>query len=710
MASLASAPSRFRVRHERVRRLLASFVLAAALSACTGAVAEEESLSVPRSGEWGRHGFDLAETRFSPLTQIGIGNVGSLKLAWFHDLDTNRGQEATPIMVGGRLYTTSAWSKVQAFDAVTGALLWSFDPEVPGSVAVNACCDVVNRGVAVERGRVFVGTLDGRLIALDAATGKQLWSTVTVDPERPYTITGAPRVVAGKVIIGNGGSEFGVRGYVSAYDMDSGELAWRFYTVPGKAGEVDGAASDAAMAEIAAPTWIGKPDEVQGGGTVWDSMAYDPELDLLYVGVGNGSPWNQAIRSPGGGDNLFLSSIIALRPGTGEYVWQYQTTPGDQWDYTATQHMILADLEIGGRMRKVLMQAPKNGFFYVIDRTDGTLISADGFVPQNWTSGIDPATGRPIVNPDALYSRTGKPFSAAPGFLGGHSWHPMAFSPRTGLVYIPANEIGSPFIPDENFSWRKQSANLGVDMDKMTMPADRAVVNAVKAGLQGRIIAWDPVKRRPAWTVDLGAPWNGGMLATAGGLLFQGTAAGFFNAYDARTGEKLWSFPAQSGIVAPPISYELGGKQYVSIVVGWGGTYPLLLGELARKSNDRPNTSRVLTFALDGVAQLPAEPALARAATRVPAPFGTPAQIARGRGIFARTCAGCHGDGARSGGVIPDLRWSAINGNARAWRTVVIDGVLTDNGMVSFREDLTPDDAEAVRAYVVHRGNEDRAD
>jgi quinohemoprotein ethanol dehydrogenase len=516
--------------------------------------------------------------------------------------------------------------------------------------------------------------------------------------------------VAGKVIIGNGGAEFGVRGYVSAYDMDSGELAWRFYTVPGKAGEVDGAASDAAMAEIAAPTWIGKPDEVQGGGTVWDSMAYDPELDLLYIGVGNGSPWNQAIRSPGGGDNLFLSSIVALKPATGEYVWHYQTTPGDQWDYTATQHMILADLEIGGRTRKVLMQAPKNGFFYVIDRTDGKLISADSFVPQNWTSGVDPATGRPIVNPDALYSRTGKPFAATPGFLGGHSWHPMAFSPQTGLVYIPANEIGSPFIPDPNFSWRKQSANLGVDTDKMTMPADRATVNAVKAGLRGRIVAWDPVKRRPAWTVDLGAPWNGGMLATAGGLLFQGTAAGFFNAYDARTGEKLWSFPAQSGIVAPPISYELGGKQYVSIVVGWGGTYPLLLGELARKSNDRPNTSRVLTFTLDGTARLPPEPALARAATRVPAAFGRPAQIARGRAIFARTCAGCHGDGVRSGGVVPDLRWSAMNGDARAWHAVVIDGVLTDNGMVSFREDLTADDAEAVRAYVVHRANEDRAD
>ena len=267
-----------------------------------------------KPGEWPRHGHDLAEQRFSPLDQINDGNVGSLKLAWYHDLDTDRGQEASPIMVGGRLYTTSAWSKVQAFDAVTGKLLWQFDPKVPGETGVKGCCDVVNRGVAVEGGRVFLGTFDGRLIALDAASGRQLWSTLTVDKSQNYTITGAPRLVKGLVVIGNGGGEFGVRGYVSAYDMATGKLVWRFYTVPGKRGQKDGAVSDAVLERLASPTWKGKPDEVGGGGTVWDSMAYDPELDLLYVGVGNGGPWNQNVRSPGGGDNLFISSILALRP------------------------------------------------------------------------------------------------------------------------------------------------------------------------------------------------------------------------------------------------------------------------------------------------------------------------------------------------------------------------------------------------------------
>ncbi len=684
-----------------------SAMLAMQLSGCSPAAKDAPPLAEGAQGEWARHGFDLSEDRFSPLDQIKPDNVAGLKLAWFHDLDTNRGQEATPIMVGGKLYTTSAWSKVQAFEAATGKLLWTYDPKVPGETGVKGCCDVVNRGVAVERGKVYLGTFDGRLVALDANTGKELWSVVTVDQSQPYTVTGAPRLVKGKVIIGNGGAENGVRGYVSAYDMDTGKLAWRFYTVPGKAGQRDGAASDDILEKLAGPTWKGKPDNVGGGGTVWDSMAYDPELDLLYIGVGNGGPWNQAIRSPGGGDNLFVASIVALRPSTGEYVWHYQQTPGDQWDYTATQHMILADLTIDGKPRKVLMQAPKNGFFYVIDRTNGKLISADGYVKQTWTTGVDMATGRPKINPEAFYNQTGKPWLSQPGFLGGHSWHPMAFNKTTGLVYIPVNEIATPYIPDDQFEWKQQSVNIGLDLGKATMPADKSIVAAVKAGLMGRIVAWDPVKRRAAWSVELGGPWNGGMLTTAGGLLFQGTAAGDFVAYDAATGRKLWSFAAQSGIVAPPITWSLGGRQYVSVVVGWGGVYPLLLGEMAKKSNDRPNRSRVLTFSLDGKAVLP--PLQIDAAPNVPppAPFGTPAQLARGAAVYARTCGGCHGDGVRSGGVLPELRRSAMAGDANAWKAVVIGGALKDNGMVSFARDLTPEDAEAVRAYVVARANED---
>jgi quinohemoprotein ethanol dehydrogenase len=692
-------------------RFLASLLALSQLAACQGQLSDlpvsgAKALASAASGEWGRHGFDLAETRFSPLSQINTESVAGLKLAWFYDLDTNRGQESTPVMVDGRLYTSSAWSKVQAFDAASGKLLWQYDPQVPGETGVKGCCDVVNRGVAVEGGRVFLSTFDGRLEALDARTGKLIWSSRTTDPDQSYTITGAPRLVNGKVVIGNGGGEFGVRGYVSAYDMADGKLAWRFYTVPGKAGVKDGAASDPILEQLADKTWNGKPDAIGVGGTVWDSMAYDPDLDLLYIGVGNGSPWNPAIRSPGGGDNLFLSSIVALRPSTGEYVWHYQTTPGDQWDYTATQHMILADLTIDGKVRKVIMQAPKNGFFYVIDRTTGQLISADGYVPQNWTTGVDPATGRPNINPNAFYHKTGQPWLATPGFLGGHNWHPMAYSPQTGLVYIPAQEIGAPYVPDADFKMKQQSANLGVDLDKMSMPADRAIVDSVKAGLKGRIVAWDPVARKARWMVDLGAPWNGGMLATAGGLLVQGTAAGHLVAYNAATGEKLWSFAAQSGIVAPPITYSIGNTQYVSVVVGWGGVYPLLLGELAKKSNDRPNRSRVLTFSLGGKAVLPELVPDAVVKFTPPASFGTPDQIARGRVAYARTCGGCHGDGVRSGGVLPELRRSTLLDDADAWRSVVYDGVFASAGMVGFKRDLSVSDVEAVRAYVVSRANE----
>lgn len=690
------------------QRIAMTVCAAVSLSSCgLNSGQDDKPLSVAAEGEWARHGFDLSEQRFSPLEEIDTANVSKLGLIWSHDLDTNRGQEATPLMVGGVLYTTSAWSKVQAFEAVSGKLLWSFDPKVSGEVGVKGCCDVVNRGVAIENGRVFLGTFDGRLIALDAKSGKELWSVQTVDTTQSYTITGAPRVVKGKVVMGNGGGEFNARGYVSAYDMDDGELAWRFYTVPGKKGQKDGAASDAILEKLAGPTWKDKPDTVGGGGTVWDSMAYDPELDLLYIGVGNAAPWNQAIRSPGGGDNLFVASIIALRPDTGEYVWHYQQTPGDQWDYTATQHMILADVDIDGKKRKVLMQAPKNGFFYVIDRTNGKLISADGYVKQTWTTGVDMATGRPKVNPEAYYSKTEKPWISEPGFLGGHNWHPMAFSPQTGLVYIPANVIATPYVNDDNFKMRQQSANLGLDLSKAVMPADRNIVNAVKGGLKGRIIAWDPIKRKPAWTVELGGPWNGGMLATSGGLLFQGTAAGDFVAYDARSGAKLWSFPAQSGIVAPPVTWSVGGKQYVSIVVGWGGVYPLLLGELAKKSNDRPNRSRVLTFALGGTAKLP-EMDMARAAMPKPsASFGSAAQIERGRISYAFTCGGCHGDGVRSGGVLPELRASAVAADSATWKSVVMDGILSSNGMVGFSKDLTAEESEAIRAYVVARANED---
>jgi quinohemoprotein ethanol dehydrogenase len=387
-----------------------------------------------RRGDWITHGRTYSETRFSPLNQINAGNIKQLGLAWSFDTDTTRGLEATPIIVDGVMYTTGSWSVVFALDARTGRQLWKWDPQVPRSFGYKACCDVVNRGVAVYKGKVYVGTLDGRLVALDADSGKPLWEVVTVDQSLPYTVTGAPRVVKGKVLIGNGGAEMGVRGYISAYDAETGKMAWRFYTVPGDPSKP----FESPAMERAAKTWSGEWWKIGGGGTVWDSMAYDPELDLLYIGTGNGSPWNREIRSSGTGDNLYLSSIVALKPETGEMVWHYQTTPGDSWDYTATQHIILADLDIGGRNRKVLMQAPKNGFFYVIDRKNGELLSAQAYVPISWAKEVDKQTGRPVENPGVRYKD-----SAAfikPGPLGGHNWQPMSYNPQTGLVYIPAQD------------------------------------------------------------------------------------------------------------------------------------------------------------------------------------------------------------------------------------------------------------------------------
>ncbi len=651
---------------------------------------------------WLTHGRTYGEQRFSPLVQINGANVAQLSLAWSLDLDTHRGQEATPLVVDGTMYSTSAWSKVQAIDAVTGALLWQYDPAVPGETGVKACCDVVNRGVAFWKGRIFVGTLDGRLVALDAKSGKVVWSVVTVDQTKAYTITGAPRVVKGKVIIGNGGAEFGVRGYVSAYDADSGKLVWRFFTVPGD----PAAPPEAPIMKTAAATWSGQWWKLGGGGTVWDSMAYDPELDLLYVGTGNGSPWNPSKRTATPGDNLFLSSIIALRPDTGEYVWHFQTTPGEGWDYTATQHIVLAELMIDGKPRKVLMQAPKNGFFYVIDRTNGEFISARPFAQENWATGVDPKTGRPIVNPNALYGSTGKPWIAMPGPLGAHNWQPMSFDPATGFVYIPAQEVPFAYATAKDYEPKPLGFNVGLDGMVSSMPQAPAIKAQVLASVRGFLVAWDPVQQKEVFRVEEPGPWNGGVLTTAGGLVFEGNAAGFFNAYDAHAGTRLWQFPAQTGIMAAPITYSVDGKQYVAVVAGWGGAFALSAGEVAHKGSLSVNRSRVLAFRLGGDAKLPeATPPPENVATP-PLRFGTAATIGQGFALYERYCTVCHGDAVVSGGLLPDLRWSPAAFSLATWVPIVLGGSRRDKGMVSFAKVLSAAEVDAIRAYVVGRAND----
>jgi PQQ-dependent dehydrogenase (methanol/ethanol family) len=648
-------------------------------------------------GSWMSYGRTYSEQRFSPLDQIDTETVSNLGLAWSFDLETKRGIEATSIVVDGVMYTTSAWSIVHALDARTGKPLWRYDPGVAKDKAKHACCDVVNRGVAVWQGQVFVGALDGRLIALDAATGKVNWEVATVDPALPYTITGAPRVIRGKVLIGNGGAEFGVRGFLSAYDARSGEQIWRFYTVPGNP-EL-GFEND--VMRMAAATWSGRWWELGGGGgTVWDAMAYDPELDLLYIGVGNGTPWNQEIRSPGGGDNLFLSSIVALRPDTGDYVWHYQTTPGETWDYTATQHIILADMEIDGKPRKVLMQAPKNGFFYVLDRTDGTLLSANNYINITWATHVDLSTGRPVEVPGARYKDA--PFLMFPSYLGGHNWHPMSYNPQTGLVYIPVLDIPANYAQPESFRYRPGITNVGTHGILGGLPDSQAERNAMRPLVAGRLLAWNPKTQKEAWRVEHKGPWNGGTLTTAGNLVFQGTADGKFVAYSADAGKQLWDFPAQTGIVAPPMTYEIDGEQYVSLNVGWGGAFALVFGEYVQPESV-PNVSRVLTFKLGAKGELPAVDWQPTVSFDPPKQGASAATIHEGFAEYQDVCMGCHGLNAVSGLLIPDLRGSALLHDPKAWDAVVREGALRDKGMASFGEQVTPTQSQAIRAYVIQQ-------
>jgi quinohemoprotein ethanol dehydrogenase len=653
-------------------------------------------------GQWMSPGRTLGETHFSALQQINADHVQQLGLAWYYDLDSaHRGQESTPLEIDGVMYVTSAWSKVFALNAKTGAPLWTYDPKVPGQAALNACCDVVNRGVAAWKGRIYVGTLDGRLIALDAASGKPVWVVKTVPLGGRYTITGAPRIVKNLVLIGNGGGEMGIRGYVTAYDAATGKQVWRFYTVPGDPSKP----FESPALKKAATTWSGEWWKHGGGGPVWDSMVYDPKLNLVYIGTGNGT-WNRGKLS---GDSLYLSSIVALTADTGEYVWHYQTTPGDEWDFDACSPMILADLDIGGARRAVLMQAPKNGFFYILDRATGQLISADAFTTLTWAKAVDPKTGRPIEAEGARYGESGKPFLSMPGPGGAHSWQPMSFSPITRLVYIPVMEISYPFFPDKDPQHHELAWNTGDEFNSGSLPQDPKVKAQIIGSLKGQLEAWDPIAHKAAWRVELGHPWNGGVLSTAGNLVFQGTAMGEFVAYRADTGERLWSAATEAGVLAAPISYELDGEQYVAVEVGWGGAFGLAAGELARVSHTASNQPRVLVFKLGGTAQLPVLKA-APAPVLSPPPDVAPMPIVeKGKALYQTYCSTCHGDAATGSGILPDLRYSGALQSAEAMDKIARQGALMSRGMIGFKDEISPQDLESIRAYLIHRANQDKS-
>lgn len=640
---------------------------------------------------WPTYGLDYAETRFSKLNQINTSNVDELGLTWAYDLKSVRGVEATPIVVDGIMYVTASWSIVHALDAVTGERLWVYDPKVPKAHAHKGCCDVVNRGVAVYQGKVFVATYDGYMVALDAVSGEVVWRVDTIENrDLSYTITGAPRIYNGKVMIGNGGAEYGVRGYLTAYDVDNGDQIWRWYSVPGDPSKP----YEGPEMARAALTWdpSGEYWKAGGGGTMWDSMAYDAETGILYVGTGNGSPWNRDLRSPGGGDNLYLSSIVALKADTGEYVCHYQEVPGDNWDYTATQTIILADLVIDGRMRKTLMHAPKSGFFYVVDRTDCGFISAENFVQVTWAEGYD-ANGRPIEVPAAR--NPGETFEVEPSPYGAHNWHPMSYSPQTGLVYIPAQGIPLVLEQDSRDAWSfnanlpgRPHSNLGWNLGWLvsaTPPAGRPF---------GHLLAWDPVAQREVWRQNYISPWNGGTLATAGNLVFQGSADGRFLAYDATTGANLWQVPVGTGVVAAPATFEVDGVQYVSIAAGWGGVYGI-----TDKFTNRVGTGHVYTFKVGGTAKMP-EFVVEEQGDFVAGVAYDPDHYGEGAAIYIANCVFCHGVPAvASGGNVPNLGFSSAD-KINNLEALLFSETFLESGMPDFTGKLSSEDVTKIKAFI----------
>ena len=647
---------------------------------------------------WAAFGRTWSEQRFSPLTQVNASNVSQLKPDWFLDLPDDRALVSTPLVANGVLYFVGSLNVVRAVDATTGAIRWRYDPQVMAKAGnrVRAGWDG-SRGIALWGGKVFVATWDGRLIALDAANGSELWSVMTIDSTRAMYITGAPKVFKGKVLIGNGGTENGAtRGYVTAYQAETGAMAWRFYIVPGN--PADGFENEAMR--MAAPTWTGEWWKFGGGGNAWHGFTYDAELDQLYIGTGNGAPWNRKIRSPGGGDNLFLSSVVALDPDDGRYLWHYQTTPGESWDYNSNMDIILADLRVNGRDVKAILHAPKNGFFYVIDRRSGKLVSAEPYVDVTWATKVDIATGRPVEAAGIRYEQG--PARIAPSALGGHNWHAMSYNPGTGLVYIPSIHMGMTY-SDAGISipqWR--SPDWKEDLPGDATGVGTAIYLTRRDGVAATLQAWDPVAQERVWEVKLPGLWNPGTLTTAGNLVFQGRADGNLVAYDAKTGDERWRVSLGLGITAPPITYAVNGRQYVALLVGWGGLLPAIGGGpvAAHGWPYGEQKRRLVAFSLQGTATLPPQPP-----PRVPVPINAPeftvdtAKATRGGRVFGARCTMCHGPGAIAAGQAPDLRASAVVLSAEAFAAVVGSGALLSRGMPRYAE-FSEARLEELRHYI----------
>ncbi|HWW78823.1 MAG TPA: PQQ-dependent dehydrogenase, methanol/ethanol family, partial [Steroidobacteraceae bacterium] len=596
------------------------------------------------SGEWLTPGRTTSEQRFSPLNRINDTNVQRLGLAWYAPLNTYRGVEATPLMIDGILYNISAWDITTAYEAASGKVLWTFDPKIAPEWARLACCGPVSRGLAAWAGNIIIAALDGRLIALDAKSGKPVWTTQTIEKGQPLSLTGAPRIAAGQVVIGNAGGDFGARGYISAYDALTGKPTWKFYIVPGDPAHTpEGAASDSIM-PMAAKTWSGQWWKVGGGGNDWDAIVYDPKLDLVYFGTGNGSPHPQEFRSPGGGDNLFLCSIVAVNAHTGHYAWHYQEVPAEQWDYDCTAPLILADLNIAGKQRQVIMHAPKDGFFYVLDRATGKLISAKNYVPNMWASHVDPKTGRPAILPEAYVAE--KPHLMTPSYGGGHSWNPMSYSPLTGLVYLPTMEqwMVESRLPDGQYKYVLGQSTLAAGVNNYAELRKQLNAAPEMKSDKGYLLAWDPVHQREAFRIPYPNPGNGGALTTAGNLLVEGTINRTLAIYRADNGKKLWEMPVESVPVAGPMSYEVDGTQYIAVNAGWNSAIIHGLHDGPEPFNVGPANLVVFKLDAQGVTLPPAPPVAS-----IPEPPTDPQpveQVEAGAVLYSAQCAVCHGQNA----------------------------------------------------------------
>ena len=711
------------MRKPAVAALTCGMILAGAVATAAsihppGAVdAERMQAAASEPGNWLAPGRDTQGTYYSPLTRINSHNVGKLGFAWDYDLGTYRGQEATPIVVDGVMYTSGTWGYVYAVDAATGKQIWRYDPHATHLAARHPCCDLVNRGVAVWKGRVYVASVDGRLHALDAATGAEVWNADTIiDHTLPYSSTGAPQIAGRVVVIGNSGADMGqggVRGYVSAYDVGTGAFQWRVFTVPPEPGH----AYESAALVAAAKTWDSpRAAKYKLGGTAWDGFAYDPALDLVYFGTGNAAPYDSRQIGPSQLDELYTASILAVRADSGQLAWYYQTTPHDHWDFDSVQKLVMADMVIGGKPRQTIMQASKNGFFYVLDRKSGELLSAANYTYVNWASSVDLHTGRPVLTDQADWSR--KPSNMYPSWAGGHTWNPMSYSLATHLVYIPVLDVPNIWVDmaanggavkyiDGFFTVNGIMPDDSYEPDELRgMFGPLPQLSSIAGTRQGKLVrelirAWDPVAGKTVWEHETSSGmrgYDGGVMSTAGNLVFQGRGSGELWVYAADSGKVLKTIPTGSHIMAAPTTYTVNGEQYVAVQAGYGGA-AITVGTIPPGSAAAKyqNINRIIAFKLGGPKVPPPPPRVAAPIQKPPEQTASPQSIQAGEIKFVQECSRCHVLGPS---VTPDLRNLSPSLHA-IFQDIVLRGAVAPTGMEAFDDVLTEKDVQDIHAYLI---------